>query len=187
MLDDVRPEDRISIIGFSDRAEILVEGVGGDSIDELQDAIDRIHADGQTNIYDGLRTGYDLVAANTEEGRQTRVVLLSDGEATIGITNTSKIVAMSAAYNDVGHSLTTIGVGTDFDPVLARAVGERWRVVLLPRGSGRGARGVRTGDHDLLGAAGPRPRGPVLAGGHATHDRDTTARADHGLPALSRG
>jgi Ca-activated chloride channel family protein len=124
MLDDVRPEDRVSIIAFSDRAEVLVEGVGGDRIDALQDAIDRIDANGQTNIYDGLRTGYDLVAANAEEGRQTRVVLLSDGEATVGITNTSKIVAMSAAYNDVGHSLTTIGVGTDFDPVLMRELSE---------------------------------------------------------------
>lgn len=124
MLDDIRPEDRISIVAFSDGAEVLVEAAGGDDIEQIQDAIDRLVANGQTNIYDGLRVGYDLVAASAEEGRQTRVVLLSDGEATAGIVSTSKIVAMSAGYNDIGHSLTTIGVGSEFDPVLMRELSE---------------------------------------------------------------
>ena len=124
MLDDLRPEDRVSIVAFSDGAEILAERVAGDATGELTLAIDAIVARGKTNLYDGLRTGYTLVAADEEPGRQTRVVLLSDGEATAGITSTSKIVAMSAGYNEIGHTLATIGVGTEFDPVLMRSLSE---------------------------------------------------------------
>ena len=124
MLDDLAPEDRVSLIAFSDEAEILAQAVPGDATADLQLAIDTLDAHGKTNIYDGLRTGYELVAAQAEAGRQSRVVLLSDGEATAGIVSTSKIVAMSAGYNEVGHSLTTIGMGAEFDPVLMRELSE---------------------------------------------------------------
>lgn len=124
MLDDLRPEDRVSIIAFSDEAEVLIEAAPGDATADLTLAIDAIYASGSTNIYDGLRTGYDLVAAAAEPGRQSRVVLLSDGEATAGITSTSKIVAMSAGFNAIGHSLATIGIGEEFDPVLMRELSE---------------------------------------------------------------
>jgi Ca-activated chloride channel homolog len=124
MLDDLQPEDRVSIVAFSDEAEILAERVAGDATAELTLAIDAIHASGKTNIYDGLRTGYELVAVESEAGRQSRVVLLSDGEATSGITSTAKIVAMSAGFNDIGHTLATIGVGAEFDPVLMRELSE---------------------------------------------------------------
>jgi Ca-activated chloride channel homolog len=124
MLDDLAAEDRVSLVVFADEAEILAERLAGDATAQLQLAIDSIDANGKTNIYDGLRTGYELVAAQHESGRQSRVVLLSDGEATAGITSRAKIVAMSAGYNAIGHSLTTIGMGEQFDPVLMRELSE---------------------------------------------------------------
>jgi Ca-activated chloride channel family protein len=124
MLDDLSPEDRISLVSFSDEANVLLEAIEGDRTTDLTLAIDDIEAGGSTNIYDGLRKGYDLVAAHAEEGRQNRVILLSDGEATAGITTSSKIVAMSSAYNAAGYSLTTIGMGEEFDPELMRDLAE---------------------------------------------------------------
>lgn len=124
MLDDLAPEDRVWLVAFDNGAEVLLDGAAGDATADLQLAIEALAADGKTNIYDGLRVGYERVAAATAEGRQSRVVLLSDGEATAGITSTSKIVAMSAGYNELGHSLTTVGIGEDFDPVLMRRLSE---------------------------------------------------------------
>ena len=123
MLDDLQPEDRISLIGFSGSADTKVEFIAGDDA-ELNLAIGTLSANGPTNIYDGLRTGYELVEAHADPERQNRVILLSDGEATAGITANDKIVAMSAAYNEEGYSLTTIGVGTEFDPELMRELSE---------------------------------------------------------------
>ncbi|MBC8069516.1 MAG: VWA domain-containing protein [Deltaproteobacteria bacterium] len=124
MLDDLDPDDRVSLVAFSDEAEILAERLPGDATAELQLAIDSLAARGKTNVYDGLRTGYEIVQAQQEEGRERRVVLLSDGEATAGITSAAKIVAMSAGYNQRGHALTTIGMGEQFDPVLMRELSE---------------------------------------------------------------
>lgn len=125
MLDDLEPEDRISLVSFSDDARVLVEAIAGDRTTDLTLAIDDIHASGSTNIYDGLRTGYDLVAAHAEPELQNRVILLSDGEATAGITSSAKLVAMSESYNDAGYSLTTVGMGEAFDPALMRELAEQ--------------------------------------------------------------
>lgn len=124
MLDGLEPGDRINLVTFSTAARVAVEHVEGDA-PELINAIDALHADGGTNIYDGLRTGFELVDAHYVEGAQNRVVLLSDGEATQGITNDAKIVEMAAAYAGLGYGLTTIGVGTDFDVDLMRTLSEQ--------------------------------------------------------------
>jgi len=124
MLDDLQPEDRVSLVTFSDGAQVRLEAIAGDQSTELTLAIDDIEAGGHTNIYEGLRTAYDLVAAHAGEGTQNRVILLSDGEATSGITSTAKLVAMSSSYNAAGYALTTIGMGEEFDPVLMRELSE---------------------------------------------------------------
>jgi Ca-activated chloride channel family protein len=128
----LEPGDRVHLVTFSTSAQVAVEAVEGDA-PELINAIDAIKADGGTNIYDGLRTGFELVDAHYDPAAQNRVVLLSDGEATEGITNDAKIIEMAAAFAGLGYGLTTIGVGTDFD-VGADAQPERAGVgqLLLP-------------------------------------------------------
>jgi Ca-activated chloride channel family protein len=125
MLDDLQPGDRISLVAFSDTARVLVEAADGADTSALALAIEDLAAEGGTNVYEGLRTGYDLVAAHGEPTRQNRVILLSDGEATVGITSTAKLVNMSAAYNEAGYSLSTIGMGAAFDPNLMRSLAEQ--------------------------------------------------------------
>ncbi len=119
MLDDLRPADRISLIAFDDTADLLVEHVPGDA-PELSEAIGLLEADGSTNIYAGLREAYDTVGIHAVDGYQNRVILLSDGEATSGITTDARVVEMSRQYNELGYGLTTIGIGESFDPELMR-------------------------------------------------------------------
>ncbi|MEM9463417.1 MAG: VWA domain-containing protein [Myxococcota bacterium] len=124
MLDDLQPEDRVSIIGFDDGAELLVEAAAGDD-PELTLAIGSLEGRGRTNIYDGLRMAYETVEAHADPGLQNRVILLSDGEATTGIQSDVKLAEMSAAYNAEGYGLTTIGMGDSFDPELMRDLAEK--------------------------------------------------------------
>jgi Ca-activated chloride channel family protein len=124
MLDVLGPDDRVSIVAFSDVGELRIESVAGDDA-ELTLEIGALAANGATNIYDGLRIAYETVEAHADPGRQNRVILLSDGEATVGITSSTKLVEMSAAYNAEGYGLTTIGMGEEFDPELMRDLAEK--------------------------------------------------------------
>ncbi|PCC73243.1 Ca-activated chloride channel family protein [Nannocystis exedens] len=124
MLDALDPSDRITLVDFDTDAEVKAEYVTG-SDPALALAISNLEADGGTNIYDGLRTGFELMAAHADPGRQNRVVFLSDGMATEGITNDAKILAMAQGYSEQGYGLTTIGVGADFDVTLMRTLSEQ--------------------------------------------------------------
>jgi Ca-activated chloride channel family protein len=123
MLDDLQPEDRISLVAFSSEAAVVAEHVAGDD-PMLSLAIGNLSANGQTNIYDGLRMGYELVERYAEPGLQNRLILLSDGEATAGITSPARLVNLSTEYSLAGYALSTIGVGEEFDPALMRELSE---------------------------------------------------------------
>lgn len=124
MSDVLRPEDRVSIIGFDDKATVWAEYVEGGAA-ELQLAIGSLEASGPTNLYDGLRTAYETVEAHADPERQNRVMLLSDGQSTTGLLNDDRLVELSVAYSIEGIGLSTVGLGLEFDPDLMRSLAER--------------------------------------------------------------
>ncbi len=122
-LDDLRPEDLVSVVTFSNASSVLLEAVPGDD-PQISSVFSGLAADGSTNLYDGLRVSYDLVTAYDDGTRQNRVIFLSDGVATAGITDSDKILALGGGFRDAGITLSTIGMGTEFDPLVMRGLAE---------------------------------------------------------------
>ena len=118
------PDDRVTLVTFSDAAHVHVEAVAGDST-ELLAAIDGVQASGQTNVYAGLRAAFEATERHADPQRRNRVVLLSDGQATTGLVHDPRLLTMARAYGAVGLPLHTIGLGLEFDPKLLRALAER--------------------------------------------------------------
>ena len=123
MRSSLGPEDRITLIAFSDGAELLTAQAPGDS-DELTAAINALTPGGATNIYAGLREAFEAVDAAAAPGQQNRVLLVSDGVATSGLTSSATITGLAAAWSEQGYGVTTIGLGTDFDVELMRELAE---------------------------------------------------------------
>ncbi len=124
MSDVLRPEDRVSIVAFDDVATVVAESLDGDSA-ELQLAIAGLDASGSTNLYDGLRQAYEVVQDHADPGLQNRVMLLSDGESTTGLLSDDRLVLLSESYAIEGIGLSTVGMGTAFEPALMRGLAER--------------------------------------------------------------
>jgi len=122
-LSELEPEDRISLVTFGSDAQVLADGLAGDDT-RLLTAIDEISARGSTNLYEGLRRGFEALDRHTGEGYQDRVILLSDGESTAGLTDPTRALNLSEAWANYGYSLTTIGVGDSFEPELMRGLAE---------------------------------------------------------------
>lgn len=75
-----READRISIVTFSGKSEVLLQSVPCDQKKHIQEKIERIHAFGQTNIHSGLETVRSLLSSNKLEQGVNSVLLLTDGE-----------------------------------------------------------------------------------------------------------
>ena len=126
LIDSMQDDDQISIITYSDDAEVVFEMASVmQNRTELREIVRELQARGGTNLNEGLSVGYQQVLANYDSGRQNRVILLSDGEPTVGVTSTSSILDTSSAFNSDGVGLTTIGMGSSFNVDLMRGLAEQ--------------------------------------------------------------
>jgi Ca-activated chloride channel family protein len=121
LIDGLKDEDRFALITYDTNSNTLfpMDDVAGNRV-AMRDLVRNLEANGSTNLYDGLEDGYREVFANYDSGRQNRVIMLSDGNPTVGVTDPEQIATMSQGYNSEGVGLTTIGLGTDFNYDLMR-------------------------------------------------------------------
>jgi Ca-activated chloride channel family protein len=121
MIDGMRDGDRFGLVSYSDQATV---NFPMDEVElnrsQMRDIIGDLEAVGGTNLYDGLELGYQEAQEQYETGRQNRVIVLSDGQPTVGLTDDDSILTMSKAYNSDGIGLTSIGLGTSFNANLMR-------------------------------------------------------------------
>jgi Ca-activated chloride channel family protein len=126
LVDGMRDIDKLALITYSDSARLVYPMAEvGLRRAELRTMIRTLVANGGTALHDGLKLAFEEGLKNKDGARQNRVLLLSDGQPTVGITATDAILAMSKGYNSEGVGLTTIGVGTDFNPVLMRGLSQQ--------------------------------------------------------------
>jgi Ca-activated chloride channel homolog len=125
MIAALEPDDTLTLVTYaSDAAEVFSQSSPDDP--SVAEGIASLVASSsvEANVYDGLRTALDAVAATYDPARQNRVLFVGGGEATTGITNDARIVELASAYHDGGIGLSTIGLGTAVDPVLLTDLAE---------------------------------------------------------------
>jgi len=126
LVDSMRDSDRLALVSYSSGAQVLHElGEVGLRRAELRRTISKLVADGGTNLEAGLTAGYRALVADLDSEREHRVILLSDGNPTEGITDTPSILASSRGYNSDGIGLSTIGLGADFNIDLMRGLSQQ--------------------------------------------------------------
>lgn len=121
LIDKMRDGDRLALVSYSDSATTLAPMAPVELQRlALREQVQKLNAAGGTNLALGLETGYRAVQQNIDGSRQNRVILLSDGVPTVGVTGTPAILNMSRGFNSEGIGVTTIGLGADFNVDLMR-------------------------------------------------------------------
>ena len=115
------PTDQLALVAFDDEVELVAPLAPVDPAD-LAIRIANIGTGGRTNLSGGWLKGIEEVGRATDDGTQ-RVLLLTDGQANVGITRRHQLVQIAAAGR--GHAgTTTIGFGEGFDEDLLGAIAE---------------------------------------------------------------
>ncbi|MEE8523947.1 MAG: von Willebrand factor type A domain-containing protein [Thermoanaerobaculia bacterium] len=109
LLDQLRADDRISLVVYGSRGRVLLEPTS--DRDAIRRAIDALRPEGATNAEEGLRLAYDLAARHLRRGAINRVILCSDGVANVGRTSADSILERIRRDADQGVELTTVGFG----------------------------------------------------------------------------
>ncbi|MDE0120989.1 MAG: von Willebrand factor type A domain-containing protein [bacterium] len=119
LVDQLRPTDEVGIVIYGSRGQVLLEPTDGGEKQSITRAIDALQPGGSTYAEEGLRLAYQMAAERVQPGRVTRVLLLSDGVANVGVTGSDSILREIRSYVDQGVTLTTVGFGMgNFNDVL---------------------------------------------------------------------
>ncbi len=118
---------RLAIYTFSDNPELVFPGkvIQPEDLPALHAAIDALQATNSTNFFDGLSAGIADCESASSDFVQKRVMLLSDGEPTVGDTSTDDIIALAGPSAQKGCSISTVGVGLDFSPQLMTGIAQK--------------------------------------------------------------
>ena len=126
-VDQLADDDYFSLVTFDNETDVLLppERVGGERNREaLKARIDRIRTGGGTAIHAGVTLGAKQVRRNLDREFVNRIVLLSDGLANSGPSRPSDLANLGRDLRQDGMSVTTIGLGDDYNEDLMTALAE---------------------------------------------------------------
>lgn len=127
VVDRLQPQDRLSVVTYDDEIQTVVPSQPVTDPAAIKAALDRIRAGGLTNLCGGWLRGCDNVKSGKTEDSIDRVMLLTDGQANVGTTDTASIVSKAKGTVEQGVSTTTLGFGSNFNEDLLIGMAEAAR------------------------------------------------------------
>ena len=119
LLRSLRPEDVLSVVAFSDYAEVIVPAAINMDIKKQEGRIQMMQASGATEIYNGLQAGLKEIRRTLDPSRVNHIILLTDGQ-TYGDEQACLKLAEEAAAHNVG--ITGMGIGNDWNDIFLDAL-----------------------------------------------------------------
>ncbi len=117
LLRNLNPRDNLSIVNFSDRAEVLVSAGERVNAGQIKSRIRSLQTSGGTEIFHGLEAGLFEVRRNLLRSSINHIVLLTDGH-TYGDEAACQKLAERAAASGIG--LSALGIGGEWNDVFLR-------------------------------------------------------------------
>tara|TARA_R110000850_G_scaffold66894_5_gene148455 strand:- start:533 stop:1861 length:1329 start_codon:yes stop_codon:yes gene_type:complete len=125
LVDKLGRDDILSLVVYETEVEVILPaGRLGDRRKEIKRLIQRIETGGSTALYDGVRVGGQQLDEYLSKQRINRVMLLSDGIANVGPSSNREISDLGSRLAKGGVSVTTIGLGDDYNETLMTALAE---------------------------------------------------------------
>lgn len=112
LAENLRPCDRISIVTYAGNDEVVLNGGDGNDIERVKTAINSLVASGKTNGSSGIITAYDLAEKYLIEDGNNRIILATDGDLNVGITNEDELKSLIETEREKGIYLSVLGVGS---------------------------------------------------------------------------
>ena len=111
MLDRLDPEDEIAIVTYAGSAGVALDPTPASDRDAIEAALTSLQAGGSTNGAGGLREAYRLASEMSDEGEVSRVLLATDGDFNVGISDPEALTDFIADQRDSGTYLSVLGFG----------------------------------------------------------------------------
>ena len=112
LVDQLTEDDRVAIVTYAGEAGVALESTSGDKHKKIRRAVDNLSAGGSTHGSAGIVMAYDQAMEHFVEGGTNRVILCTDGDLNVGITDDGELTKLITEQAKSGVFLTVLGFGT---------------------------------------------------------------------------
>lgn len=114
IIDQLTPQDVLSVVSFSDRPDVLIDAQQVTNPTALQSIVSIMQADGGTEIFRGLSAGVEECRKHLALRMVNHVILLTDGR-TFGDEDAA--LKLAAEVSKEGIGISAMGIGEEWNDV----------------------------------------------------------------------
>ncbi len=122
LVDQLAEPDFLSIVAFDDQVGLVFPAGHVMNKEALKARVGALEDGGSTNLSGGMIEGYKQVRKHLAPRQVNRVLLMTDGQANVGVTNPDALVGKVTELCERGIQISTLGVGADFNEDLLTAM-----------------------------------------------------------------
>ena len=111
LLESLAPDDRVAIVTYAGSASVLLEPTQVEEKGRIAAALERLSAGGFTAGGEGIRQAYLLAGQHHLEDGINRVILATDGDFNVGITDPEELTGFIERQRAGGVFLSVLGFG----------------------------------------------------------------------------
>ncbi|MCP9766380.1 DUF3520 domain-containing protein [Lacihabitans sp. LS3-19] len=111
LVDQLREEDKVSIVVYAGAAGKVLEPTSGKDKTKIKDALEKLSAGGSTAGGEGIVLAYKMAEQNFVKDGNNRVILASDGDFNVGVSNEKELKALIEKKRESGVFLSVLGFG----------------------------------------------------------------------------
>ncbi len=112
LVNKMKPTDRIALVTYAGSSGIALDSTTVSEKDKILNAIDGLASGGSTNGSGGIIQAYQVAKSHYLPGSVNRVVLATDGDFNVGVTNFDDLIKLIEEKRESGITLTSVGVGS---------------------------------------------------------------------------
>ncbi|MEM6995432.1 MAG: von Willebrand factor type A domain-containing protein [Myxococcota bacterium] len=111
LTEQLRAEDRITVVTYAGSSAEALPPTSGADKERIRRALANLQGGGGTNGAAGIMTAYERAQANFVEGGINRVILATDGDFNVGVSDRESLVELIEHKRKSGVFLSVLGVG----------------------------------------------------------------------------
>ncbi len=111
LLDTLKPDDTVSIATYAGSTGVALEPTKASEKSKILSALDNLRAGGGTAGAAGIELAYNLAAEHFDEEAVNRVILATDGDFNVGISDPEQLKDFIEEKRDSGVFLSVLGFG----------------------------------------------------------------------------
>ncbi len=125
LLDNLQADDTVAIVTYAGSAGVALEPTRASDKYKINNVLDSLGAGGSTAGAQGIKTAYELAESHFDKNGVNRVILATDGDFNVGITNTEELKGYIERKRDSGVFLSVLGFGRgNYNDALMQALAQ---------------------------------------------------------------